>query len=102
MSKNEKPKIQRVSDNYEKQDAYRRLKGRRTKAINSDFWFEAILIDYAIMEDRLWSLLYYLGILANRDATKVNSKKTKTDIRNIYLGENNQNKNRIRSICKLR
>ena len=42
MNKSEESKIQRVSNSYEKREAYSRLKVRRTKAINSGFWFEAM------------------------------------------------------------
>ena len=42
-----------VSDNYEKQQTYKELINKYNKAIQYEFYYEAILIDYALMEDRL-------------------------------------------------
>ena len=45
--------------NYEKQDRYKRLHEQLTKAIKNEFWFEACMIEYAILEDRTSAILYY-------------------------------------------
>ena len=44
-------------NNYEKNEKYADLMGRLKEAINRDFYYEAIFIEYAILEDRTESLL---------------------------------------------
>ena len=44
-------------DNYDKQETYAHLKTKLKKAINSSFYFEAVMIEYAIIEDRTSSIL---------------------------------------------
>ena len=46
-------------DNTQKADTYRMLKVRLKKALASAFWFEALMIEYAIIEDRTSSILEY-------------------------------------------
>lgn len=57
-------RIAPVADNTEK------------KAMKDGFFFEAMLIDYAVLEDRLRSMLYHAAFFASRDKT-VCWKKTK-------------------------
>ena len=45
--------IAAVKDNVEKQEAYRKQLGRYRRALNNEFYFEAMLIVYAMIEDRL-------------------------------------------------
>lgn len=49
-------------DNYQKYKTYRELKVRLKKALQSGFWFEATIIEYAIMEDRTRSILSHVGL----------------------------------------
>ena len=62
--------IKQVENNKEKSEAYRILTGRYRKAINEGFNFEALLIDYALLEDRLRAWLFYIGVLGSRFSTK--------------------------------
>ena len=55
------PQIESVQNNYEKYLTYRDQMGRYKKAVKSGFYFEALLIDYAMLEDRLLTFLYYVG-----------------------------------------
>lgn len=66
-----KPRIQPVRDNTEKQQTYRKLISRFTQAMRYGFYCEAIMIDYAMIEDRLRSTLYHMGLFANRQATGI-------------------------------
>lgn len=59
-------KIKQITNNMEKYINYRELKGRQSAAIENGFYFEALLIDYALIEDRMQSYLYHLGILEDR------------------------------------
>ena len=45
--------IAAVKDNAEKQEVYRKQLGRYRRALNNEFYFEAMLIVYAMIEDRL-------------------------------------------------
>lgn len=69
-------KIAPVENNLEKRQTYREQMKRYNKAIKEGFYFEALLIDYAMLEDRLRSVLYHVAFFADRN--KINSwKKTK-------------------------
>lgn len=48
-----------MEKNYEKQERYSILIGKLKKAISNQFWFEACMIEYAIIEDRTSSILQY-------------------------------------------
>ena len=50
-------------DNMQKYANYREQFGRLKKAINNNFYLEAIFIEYAIIEDRLESILRHSGKL---------------------------------------
>ena len=68
-------KIKPVTDNMDKQRTYREHKGRYKRAMENEFFFEALLIDYALLEDRLRSILYHMGFLKDRTAFKIWKKK---------------------------
>lgn len=72
-------KIAAVTNNTDKQRTYRQQLGRHSRAMREEFYFEALLIDYAVLEDRLRSLIYHMGFLANRKADKI-WKKTRPDL----------------------
>jgi len=72
-------KIQPVSDNYDKQLTYAEQIVRYNRAIKGGFFFEALLIDYAMLEDRLKSMIYHMAFLYDRDKTGV-WKKTKPNL----------------------
>ena len=48
-------------DNMQKYENYREQMGRLNKALNACFYLEAIFIEYAVMEDRLESILVHAG-----------------------------------------
>ena len=68
-------KIKPVTDNMDKQRTYREHKGRYKRAMENEFFFEALLIDYALLEDRLRSMLYHMGFLKDRAAFKIWKKR---------------------------
>lgn len=91
-------RIKPVEDNAEKQQTYRRQIEKFNRAIRFEFYYEAIMIDYAMIEDRLRSILYHMGSLANRKATGIWKKnrpvllnivaKYKREEENLTLGIN--------------
>lgn len=64
-------KIIPVKDNIDKQRTYAKEKARYRMAIEKEFYLEAMMIDYALLEDRLRSFLYHIGFLPNRKAIRV-------------------------------
>ena len=64
-------KIASVKDNKDKQRTYAKQKARYCSAMKYGFYLEAMMIDYALLEDRLRSVLYHIGFLPNRRSTSV-------------------------------
>lgn len=75
--------ISPVSDNQDKRNTYQINVRRYNKAVKEGFYFEALLIDYAMMEDRLRSFLYHMGLLNTRDSHKADVKKVKKSLKSI-------------------
>jgi len=82
-----KPEITETKNNIEKSETYRALKGRCKKAIQQGFYLEGILIDYALIEDRLASMLYYMAIIRERTSTKASDVSKKYLKPAIYQNE---------------
>ena len=72
-------KIASVDTMQEKQHTYIDNMCRWKKAIQQEFYFEAVMIDYATLEDRLRSFMYHIGMLTERNATKVGSRLVRPD-----------------------
>ena len=53
--------MEQITDNMQKYANYKEQMGRLNKALTSRFFLEAIFIEYAIMEDRLESVLRHSG-----------------------------------------
>ncbi len=73
---NDNRQIEPVHNNYEKYLAYKTQIARYKKAVSNEFYFEAILIDYAMMEDRLISIFYHIGVIDNRNVSVKVTKRT--------------------------
>lgn len=67
-------RIQPVKDRKDKQKTYQEQLSQYKKALRDGFWFEAIMIDYACLEDRLRYMLFYLGVLTNEKDYKIIGK----------------------------
>ena len=85
-------RIAPVADNREKQLTYQEQMRRYSKAMKEEFFFEAILIDYAMLEDRLRSMLYHAGFFANRDKAGC-WKKTKPYFQSFVKQYKNEKEN---------
>ena len=53
--------MEQISDNMQKYANYKEQMGRLKKALSQGFYLEAIFIEYAILEDRLESVLRHSG-----------------------------------------
>ncbi len=83
-------KIQSVTDNQEKRQTYAKNVGRYNSAMMQGFYFEALVIDYAMIEDRLRSMLYHMAFLKNRTEVKLwNITKKKLYEMAAYNGNSN-------------
>ena len=76
-------KIAPVSDNKEKFFTYTELTGKYNIAMENDFYFEAMFIVYAMMEDRLRSYLYYLGCLRSKESYKFDNSNVESIIETL-------------------
>jgi hypothetical protein len=74
--------IKQANNNNERQETYRYLIGRYKMSVKTGFYFEALMIVYAMQEDRLKSVLFYSGVFENRNKVKL-SKKTKDGLQFI-------------------
>ena len=62
--------------NQQKHQIYATLKAKLKRAIASEYWFEACMLEYAIIEDRTMSILLHAGICKNENrrlSNKLNS-----------------------------
>lgn len=85
--------IQTAENTAAKHDTYTSLLSRHKKAIQYQFFFEALLIDYAMLEDRLNAFLWAAGVINDFNQPKFGVKKNKAQLRRIYhtyLGEEKQ------------
>ena len=78
--------IDKVVDNKDKQRTYQVQLGRYKKAMANEFYFEAMMIVYATMEDRLRSFLYYIGTFRDANDSKLFKSKAKSNetLRKMY------------------
>ena len=77
------PQITPVTSNQEKQQTYREFMVRYSRAMKNGFFLEALLIDYAVMEDRLRSFLYHMGVFRFRNNPRPNVEEVKQALASI-------------------
>lgn len=92
--------IQPVADNKDKQRTYRTQLEKYNQAMRYGFYLQAIMIDYAMIEDRLYSMLYHMGFLENRTARNVfaKTKPYLSDIVSTYKTANEDTKLGIKNL----
>lgn len=89
----EERKITPIANNMEKWDTYRKILARYKLAVNQHFYFEAVMISYAMLEDRLIAFLYHSGAIANRDVKpQVGSGTTKGYIKEMVEAQSCKSK----------
>lgn len=75
--------IQRACNGKEKEEVYRKYLEKYNKAIKYEFYLEAIMISYAMMEDRLIAILHYTGVVTRTHENLAVNKFCYSDIRTI-------------------
>ena len=80
------------SKNIEKYETYKKMKSDLSKSMKAGFYYEAIFIEYAIMEDRCLSVLKHSGVkyVDNRGwelklSAKLNKLKSHSAFSNPYI-----------------
>ena len=69
--------IETIGSGNEKAGVYSHQMKRYQLAIQHEFYFEAIVISYAMIEDRLLAFLHYAGVIDRRTCTQNNQVKQK-------------------------
>lgn len=64
--------LESVHSSKDKQRTYQAVLAKYRLAMRYGFYLQAILIDYALMEDRLSSFIYHVGWIDDLNETKVN------------------------------
>lgn len=73
-------------NNQQKYETYKALKVKLKKAMHACFWFEAAIIEYAIMEDRTRSILAHASLHRSRLDGMSLHKKVKSLSNQIRIG----------------
>ena len=82
--------MQNISNANEKNEIYKVLISKYQKAIKHEYHFEAMMILYAIIEDRTTSFLYHIGFTSENEKAKA-SNTTKQYIISILGSEKKRN-----------
>lgn len=87
--------FEELSPNMQKYFRYRDIKSKLNKAIDEKFYYEAILLEYGILEDRISGVLKYddLRNSDNINQKAINGLKDKVNILNNGFGKENKEKN---------
>lgn len=84
--------ISPVKNNKDKQRTYADNIGRYNRAMKHGFYYEAILIDYALIEDRLRSFIYHIGGLKTKNDHKICKGHVKTKLTEIIASQEKTDK----------
>lgn len=88
--------IKPVEDNYDKQNTYVVLNDKLTKAKEEGYYYEAMFIVYAMIEDRLSSTLYYAKATLQSEKKTIFNPETKDIMKNLFYSENQIDRERIK------
>lgn len=75
--------------NYEKRDMYAYTIGRLNKAVKNGYCYDAIMLDYAVIEDRITEILYDCGILNRTQSGLKVTNKAKKPLRALLAKKEN-------------
>jgi hypothetical protein len=82
--------IKDTESGKEKQTTYRTMIGKHQLAMKHGFYFEALLIDYAMLEDRMGAFLWSAGVMNDMDNYSIGNKRNKAILQQIiteYTGK---------------
>ena len=84
--------IKSAENAMDKYTTYRALTGRHKLAMKNGFYFEALLIDYAVLEDRLTSFLWYSGVTPSAETLSLGCSGNKADLERIFIENTDKSK----------
>ena len=84
--------IKPVEDNMDKYYTYKTLIEKYQRSYEEGFYFESLFLVYAMMEDRLRSILYHSNVITKRESEKPNVLETKELMEKIFFSETTHNK----------
>lgn len=89
--------IPRANDGKDKGNTYKQYMEKYNKAIKYECFLEAIVIDYAMIEDRLLAFLHYIGVVSRTHSKISVNKFCRAKIRNMlgYMPNSAINVNNI-------
>ena len=87
----------KTEKNYMKRTMYANVISKRNKAYNSGFYYEAVMLDYAVVEDRLNTFLWNLGIVKVDENGPTVTRRTKKPMREL-LGLSDNSKFMIKNM----
>ena len=73
-----------MEKNMEKYGNYREMMTKHKIAMKNEFYIEALIIDYCIIEDRLESFLGVIGVMNEPDNYSLGNKRNRNTLRQIY------------------
>ena len=85
--------IEPVSNNIDKQNTYTELNRRRNISLQSKNYIEVIAYDYAMIEDRLLSILKHLDLIILCSSRYKIAKNIVNDFLKMYYNDNKEKHN---------
>lgn len=83
----------------DKHETYTSMTSRHKTAMKHGFYLEAMLIDYAMLEDRLTAFLWSAGVMNDTDNFSFGNRRNKSQLSEIYTAYAGENKKpRLRNI----
>ena len=74
-----------------KHDQYTKTLSKLNRALNQGFYYEAIMLDYSLIEDRMTQLLWNLGFVNKGNPDPVVAKKSRKPVRKLLnLSDNSR------------
>lgn len=83
--------ISQIDTNMDMYSNYKRNMARYNSAMKHKFYYEAMLIDYALLEDVTYEFLFHIGVFSDRSSRKV-FKNIKTPLLNVVNSTFPENK----------
>ena len=77
-------KIKESEKNTTKYETYKTMMSKHKAAMKNGFYFEALLIDYAMLEDRLDAFLWAAGVMNEMNVYSFGNKRNKNLLNDIY------------------
>ena len=94
--------IQRAETGEDKKETYQEMMSKHKLAMKNGFFLEALLIDYAVIEDRLIAFLWAAGVVRDKNVypPKLGNKRNKDALKILYYSYIKDEKSRSQILLK--